>query len=217
MKSLGKKEHEIRQSCMACGFSCVLDQKHRLATFIIKNPPPEDEKTEKAMKAQAQKGKAAAAEEEAGDEVGMGGLGDESNGLDHSAEGNGVAGDNGNGVPEGEDWVDGSDQVDGAPAEEMTEAMKALVVDPDADLPLADRLDKFLAFIQEKLAKADKGPGSIDSKPIVTEMNRLDLDQEKATLILARALFTPENATTIPKDARSLFLRFTHQDPKSQQ
>ena len=50
MKALGKKEHEIRQSCMACGYSTTLDQKHRLAVFIVKNPPPDDEKTEKAMK-----------------------------------------------------------------------------------------------------------------------------------------------------------------------
>lgn len=144
VKGLSKKEHEIRQSCMACGFSTTLDQKHRLATFIIKNPPPEDEKTEKAMKAQASKGKAGgevgAVEVEG--ELGMGEAETEGDG----GEGEGEEG-GGGAVEEGDNWVDGGDVVDGA-GEELTDAMKALVVDPDADLPLPTRMDKFLHFIQ---------------------------------------------------------------------
>lgn len=206
VKELTKKTHEIRQSCRACGFSTTLDQKHRLAVFIVKNPPPEDEKTEKAMKAQAQKGKAGVEADGEGEELGMGGLNGEE---DH------INGDAPNGIPEGDDWVDGSDKVDGVAPEAMTEAMKALVVDPDADLPLDQRLDKFHTFVKDRLEQAGSA-AAIDAKPVITEMNRLDLDQEKATLILARALFKPENATSVAKEARSLFLRFTHQNPKSQ-
>ena len=210
MKVLGKKEHEIRQSCMACGYCSLLDQKHRLAIYIIKNPPPEDEKTEKAMKAQAQKGKAAAVEAAEGEED-VEGMGDADgvDGSEDAADGAGLG--NGVVVPEPE-WVDGGEAV--AEGEELTDAMKALVVDPDADLPIAERLDKFLHFIQAKMEAG--GLPALEGRAVIAESERLDLDKEKATLILGRALFTPDNVlNTIPK-ARNALLRFTHENKKAQ-
>ncbi|KAJ1643349.1 eukaryotic translation initiation factor 5 [Coemansia asiatica] len=38
------KEQTIVRHCMACGKRTDVDMKHRLSTFIVKNPPPKDKK-----------------------------------------------------------------------------------------------------------------------------------------------------------------------------
>lgn len=33
------RKQQINSKCKACGHAFVIDQRHRLATFIVKNPP----------------------------------------------------------------------------------------------------------------------------------------------------------------------------------
>ncbi|XP_055331928.1 uncharacterized protein LOC129583909 [Paramacrobiotus metropolitanus] len=35
------KKNTIKQNCAACGYSCMVDMKHKLTTYILKNPPAE--------------------------------------------------------------------------------------------------------------------------------------------------------------------------------
>ena len=37
------KTEKIGQHCIACGYSGWLDTKHRLAQFILKNPPGQED------------------------------------------------------------------------------------------------------------------------------------------------------------------------------
>lgn len=58
--------------------------------------------------------------------------------------------------------------------------------------------------------------GTLEGRPVVVESERLDLDKEKATLILARALFNPDNVFASVPTHRAALLRFTANNRKAQ-
>lgn len=41
------KKGQIHSKCKACGNTSIIDPKHKLSTFIMKNPPKVDEKEKK--------------------------------------------------------------------------------------------------------------------------------------------------------------------------
>lgn len=41
------KKGQIHSKCKACGNTSIIDPKHKLSTFIMKNPPKVDEKDKK--------------------------------------------------------------------------------------------------------------------------------------------------------------------------
>ena len=191
------KKGMINQRCIACGHQGNIDMRHKLTTYILKNPPDMDPATagtpSKKVKKAARKAKS------------------EANG-DGTENGH----DEGESPPEEEDEEWGEDTSEEAiqkRMEDLTDAAKTLALDKDLEKTQQERVDLFYSFIKEK-KEAGKLEDADASKEILTEAERLDI-KEKGPLILAELLFD-ENILTQMKKFRKHFLRFTHENPKAQ-
>lgn len=195
------KKGMISQRCIACGHTGNIDMRHKLTTYILKNPPDQDPATagtpSKKAKKLRNKGK------------------NETNGEQDGTE-NGH--DEGESPPEDgfddEEWgEDTSEEAIQKRMEDLTDAAKSLALDKDLEKTQQERVDLFYSFIKEK-----KDSGKLDdpeaSKEILAEAERLDI-KDKGPLILAELLFD-ENILSQVKKYRKHFLRFTHENPKAQ-
>lgn len=178
----------IRSKCKACGHAFSIDNKHKLSTYIAKNPPKVNINYEKAEKKAIEK-------------------------VDKAAENNDSI-DNGKGSSnddEEDDWepepVENLDKLDAR--------IGRLVIDKDLDKTEEQRLDmlhNFFVNAKEKNELTDAPHQAL----LVNEAQRLELKQ-KAALLLANVIFD-ENILAekqIPKN-RSLLLRFVLEDKKAQ-
>lgn len=188
------KKNMIGASCRACGHIYALDMRHKLTTYIIKNPPEKDinaqgsSKTEKKGKKDKDKD-----DKKAGSDDGKG---DEEDDWD-----------------EGE-WIeDTSDEAIAKRAQEqLTSGISGLVIDSDMDKTEEDRVNIFFKFVQVKKGLIN-GPVS---KEILAEAERLEI-KNKAPVILCELLFNDKmfKEKQIKKYA-NLLLRFTQENPKGQ-
>jgi len=171
--------------------------KHKLTAFIVKNPPPADDNADSS----AGMKKVDSADENT------------ANGGDSAAvitNGNHSGGTGESNEDEETDWQP-DDAVDQADRSVLTGRMGALVVHPDLELPAAERLDKFYAWLCEQ-KKADKlGNG----KAIADEAHRLDV-KDKASLLLVGTLCKAATITDDIKKHRDTLLRFTKGNQKAQ-
>jgi len=193
------KKGMISQRCIACGHTGNIDMRHKLTTYIVKNPPDQDPATagtpSKKVKKAARKAKS-----EANGENGDG----TENGHD---EGDSPQ-------EEDEEWgEDTSEEAIQKRMEDLTDAAKTLALDKDLEKTQQERVDLFYSFIKEK-KEAGKLEDPDASKEILAEAERLDI-KDKGPLILAELLFD-ENILVQIKKFRKHFLRFTHENPKAQ-
>lgn len=188
------KKNMIGASCRACGHIYALDMRHKLTTYIIKNPPEKDinaqgsSKTEKKGKKDKDKD-----DKKAGSDDGKG---DEEDDWD-----------------EGE-WIeDTSDEAIAKRAQEqLTSGISGLVIDSDMDKSEEDRVNIFFKFVQVKKGLIN---GAV-SKEILAEAERLEI-KNKAPVILCELLFNDKMFKEKQiKKYSNLLLRFTQENPKGQ-
>uniref|UniRef100_A0A1I7UQF1 Eukaryotic translation initiation factor 5 n=1 Tax=Caenorhabditis tropicalis TaxID=1561998 RepID=A0A1I7UQF1_9PELO len=183
----------IKSKCKACGCSFDIDLKHKLSTYIMKNPPKIDVDFSKAEQKNGKK----------------------TSGADAAAS---VAADIIHNSDKGSSNDDDDDDWEPEPVEAngmLSAGMGKLVLDRDLEKSEEQRLDMLHNFFvkAKEEGRISTTEGQIGLRD---EAERLDLKQ-KASLLLANVLFDAKLVSDkqIEKN-RNLLLRFTLNDKKAQ-
>jgi len=194
------KKNLIGASCKACGHIFPLDMRHKLTTFIIKNPPEKEIEAqgESVTKKKERKEKNGKKDGSDGEENDL----DQTNGDDDWAE-------------DEVDWgEDTSEDAVRKRMEALSGGLGGLVIDNDLEKPEVERINIFHQFVKNKMQAGPMNAAS--QKEIVTEAERLEV-KNKAPIVLCELLFDEK----MFKDKqigkyKTLFLRFTHENQKAQ-
>eukprot|EP01135_Chromosphaera_perkinsii_P007204 Nk52_evm12s745 gene=Nk52_evmTU12s745 len=199
------KQQCIHQNCIACGHRGMVDMRHKLTTYIIKNPTEQMMGSSGGKKQKKDKKERRKEKQER-----------EKNGTtpDRDLSPSGSAD---RGVPKESrrqseidgDWsVDTSESAVRARRQQLEQdlgsTVKSMTLSDAADLPLNERLDMFFEYV--------KGKHSV--KEIFDKAVELDI-KDRAVGILVEVYFNEDILSQIPKH-RNLFLRFTNDSKKAQ-
>lgn len=191
------KKNMIGASCKACGHIFTLDMRHKLTTFIIKNPP------EKEIEAQ---GESVTKKKDRKDKNGK------KDGSDEDGDQNN--GDDDWGADEVDWGEDTSEEAVRKRMEALSGGLGGLVIDNDLEKPEVERINIFHQFVKQKI-QAGALTAAVQ-KEILTEADRLEV-RNKAPIVLCELLFDEKmmKDKQIAKH-KNLFLRFTHDNQKAQ-
>ncbi|XP_043930457.1 eukaryotic translation initiation factor 5 [Protopterus annectens] len=195
------KKQTIGNSCKACGYRGMLDTKHKLCTFILKNPP-ESSDTGSAKKDKDKKNKKGR-DKENGSVSGN----TETTSRDEIDAPDAVDRDD-----DDEDWAEETTkEAQIRRMEEISEHAKNLTLSEDMEKTVEHRVNVLFEFVKRK-----KEEGVIDSsdKEILAEAERLDV-KAMGPLVLSEVLLD-ENIRDQIKTYRRHFLRFCHNNKKAQ-
>jgi len=191
------KKNLIGASCKACGHQYILDMRHKLTTFIVKNPPEKEidsqgssltEKKDRKKEKENKNGKKDSDDNENGDDY-----------DDDEA-----------------DWgEDVSDEAVTKRMKELSGGLGGLVIDNDLEKSEEERINIFYKFVVNKKNALPINHGA-GAKEVLAEADRLEV-RDKAPIVLCELLF---NAMMIKEKQiekyANLLLRFTHENHKAQ-
>ncbi|XP_011674971.1 eukaryotic translation initiation factor 5-like [Strongylocentrotus purpuratus] len=186
------KKGNIGQRCIACGHVGIVDLRHKLSTFIIKNPPEHDPRSVGSSKTE-RKGK-------------------KSQNKQQNGEGDACQEEEDFGDDDDEEWsVDTSEEAIRERMGDLSGGAKGLTLNDDLEKTGQERLDIFYKFVKAKKAGGDlKGC----DKEFLVEAERLDV-KDKGPLILAELLLDEQVLTQL-KQHQYHFLRLLNDNPKGQ-
>lgn len=192
------KKEKITSICTACGHQGMIDMRHRLSTYILKNPPTDDSATPQKLK-KVKDNQEKAGEEKSTDESGFEGWSDD------------VPKANDNEKDDADlDWSeDTSEEAIRKREAELGDGIKGLTFNNDLEKGVEERFNIFFQFVKKKI-----DDNALVDKDILVEAERLDV-KDRGGLALAELLFDANILEQIPKH-RILFLRFLHNNQKSQ-
>lgn len=211
-----EKKGIIKQSCKACGHQGMLDMRHKLTTFILKNHPDtkpntpgtaltkrkeRSKKTENGQKDSLRPNSPRADKSDASD-----------NDMNDTNDMNGDTED------VDDDWsLDVSDEAMKARQKNLTAGVKNLTISNDIEKTQSERLEVFFEYCKTKKDEGQLKPGAKVSvyKDIAGEAERLDIKENKAVMVLVELLLDENIIKQIPQ-YRILLVLFTHGNPKSQ-
>lgn len=213
-----QKKQTIAQRCIACGHNGMIDMRHKLTTFILKNPPDQDPaatptkatKKDKKNKKKAVNGDAKEEEQQS----------PEVNAQEQMAAQRASGGiidappevKNKNASSDDEDWgEDFSEDAVKQRMEELSDAAKNMAFTDDLEKSQEERMDILYRFIK---TKQETGSLSKSDKEILAEAERLEV-KDKCPLILVELLYDDRILQQI-KQHRLLVLRFCHENQKAQ-
>merc|ERR1711971_783354 len=193
------KKNMIGASCKACGYIYTMDMRHKLTTFIVKNPPEKDIDSQGSSQTEKKDRKKEKEEKKKGDAKNGGS--DENNDDDDWGEDDGV-------------WISdtSAEAIAKRAQEQLTSGISGLVIDSDMEKTEEERVNIFFKFVQVKRGMIN----SVVAKEILAEAERLEI-KNKAPVVLCELLFNDKmfKEKQIAKYAK-LLLRFTHENPKGQ-
>jgi translation initiation factor 5 len=193
------KKDMVGASCKACGHIFTLDMRHKLTTFIVKNPPEKDIAAQGS--AQTKKKDRTREDKETGEKEPKADSGNVSPADGWAAEGE-------------EEWMEdtSAEGIARRAQEQLTSGIAGLVIDGDMEKTEEERINMFFKFVQIKKGLIN---GAV-SKEIVAEAERLEV-KNKAPVILCELLFNDRmfKEKQITKYA-NLLLRFTQENTKAQ-
>jgi len=191
------RKNMIGASCKACGHQYVLDMRHKLTTFIVKNPP------EKEIDSQ---GKSLTEKKDRKKEK-----------LDKNGKKDSDDNENGDDYDDDEaDWgEDVSDEAVTKRMKELSGGLGGLVIDNDLEKSEEERINIFYKFVVNKKNAIPINQGA-GAKEVIAEADRLEV-RDKAPIVLCELLFDAGmiKEKQIEKYA-NLMLRFTHENQKAQ-
>ncbi|XP_033627197.1 eukaryotic translation initiation factor 5-like [Asterias rubens] len=189
------KKGSIGQHCVACGHQGMVDMRHKLTTYITKNPPEHDPTAIGSSKTERKTRKRESTNNQNGD--------GDADGLDSSTL-----------KEDDDDWsVDTSEDAVAKRMESLTSGAKGITLNDDLTKTSQERLDLFYVFVKNKKEQGIVASAGAD-KEILQEAERLDI-KEKGPLILAELLLD-ENMIKQLVTYRLHFLRFTNDSHKAQ-
>jgi len=195
------KKNMIGASCKACGHIYTMDMRHKLTTFIVKNPPEKDIDSQGSSQTEKKDRKKEKEEKKKGEKKNGGS--DENNDDDDWGE------DGDDGV-----WISdtSAEAIAKRAQEQLTSGISGLVIDSDMEKTEEERINIFFKFVQVKRGMIN----SVVAKEILAEAERLEI-KNKAPVVLCELLFNDKmfKEKQINKYAK-LLLRFTHENPKGQ-
>lgn len=193
------KKNMLGASCKACGHIFTLDMRHKLTTFIIKNPPEKDI-DDQGVSLTKKKDRKKEKEEKNG----------KKDGSDKEKEDDDDWGDDND-----EDWgEDVSEEAVRKRMEALSGGLGGLVIDNDMEKPEEEKMNIFHKYV---VIKKNAGPiNQAAAKEILAEAERLEI-KNKAPIVLCELLFDDKmmKEKQINKYT-NLLLRFTHENPKAQ-
>jgi len=203
---VNSKRGVITSSCKACGHSFQIDMRHKLTTFILKNPPGQQMNSHGTSLTKKKDKKSKRKEDDDGkdeEETATNGNG--------GSPGGDQANDDDWGDDDGDWCEDVSEEAVKQRQKELTSGIQGLTMDNDLEKTETERANIFHDFVKAKIED-----GSLDNsaKEVLMEAERLEVTN-KAPLILCELLFSDTMVSQIKKNKR-LLLRFTHEKPKAQ-
>lgn len=192
------KKEKITSVCTACGHQGLIDMRHRLSTFILKNPPLDDSATPQKLKKAQQKQAAMENGDNSPDESGFDGWSDD---VEVKSK------------ADVDDWAeDTSEEAVAKRMQELGDGIKGLTHNDDLEKSVEERFNIFFNFVKNKINSGLDA--AEEEKSILGEAERLDI-KDRAPLALAELLFNKDILAQIQK-YRILFLRFLANNQKAQ-
>lgn len=221
--SVSQKAQMIKARCRACGHSANVDMRHKLTTFILKNPPDMDPAATTPSKGSKKdkKDKKSKKNEKAtmnGDDAENDRASPEINAQEQMAAQRASGGvieappETHDDDDDDEDWgEDLSDEAVAKRMKELTDAAKNMAMTDDLEKTANERMDLFYEFVKNKINSRSLTGAE---QEILSEAERLEV-KDKAALVLVELLMDEKIVNQI-KQHRKLLLHFCHNNQKAQ-
>jgi len=208
-----EKKGIITSRCAACGHCFQIDMRHRLTTYIIKNPPGQELNAHgtSLTKRQAKKSERKKEGAENGNDKDED---DAFNGTAYEGTMNNSVRDDDWGDDDDEDWgEDVSEEAVKKRMKDLTSGVANLAMNDDLEKTETERINLFHDFVK-KLVDEGKDEVAKKDKEIFADAERLDV-VNKAPIVLCELLFDDNMVAQIKKFKRVL-VRFCHENTKAQ-
>lgn len=216
--NISQKQQTIKARCAACGHISNIDMRHKLTTFILKNPPDMDlssttpSKGSKKDKKDRKQKKITNGDHQENDRASPEANSQEQMAAQRASGGLVDAPPENDSNEDEDDWgEDVSEEAVAKRMQELTDAAKIMAMSDDLEKTANERMNLFYAFVKGKIeSKTLMG----SDQEVLAEAERLEV-KDKAALILVELLMDSKIVNQI-KQHRKILLRFCHGNPKAQ-